>query len=207
MMTNTPNDPLDVSTVDPNPFTQLKLWLDAAYASGIEEANAMSVATATREGRPSARMVLMRGLDERGLVFYTNYESRKGGELAANPYAALLFYWPPLGRQVRIEGPVARVPAAESDAYFHSRPAGSRISALASRQSEVIESRAVLEARVRELERLHGDQPPRPDYWGGYRVAPELFEFWQSGAYRLHDRIRYSRDRMGGAWWIERLSP
>ncbi len=206
-MTNTPNNPLDVTTVDPNPFAQLKAWLDTAYASGIEEANAMSVATATSAGRPSTRMVLMRGMDERGLVFYTNYGSRKGGDLAENPYAALLFYWPPLNRQVRIEGPVARVSAAESDAYFSSRPAGSRISALASRQSTVIDSRAVLEARVRELEALHGENAPRPDHWGGYRVAPDMFEFWQAGAYRLHDRVRYSRERTGGAWRIERLSP
>lgn len=205
-MTNTPSNPLDVSMVDPNPLAQLNQWLDEAFAFGIEEPNAMSVATATRDGRPATRMVLMRGMDERGIVFYTNYQSRKGGELAENPRAALLFYWPPMHRQVRIDGTVTRTTAAESDAYFQSRPAGSRISALASQQSAVLESRAVLEARVRALQARHGDHAPRPDHWGGYRVNPEMFEFWQAGEYRLHDRVRYTR-ASGGTWRIERLSP
>jgi len=205
-MTHETRQSLDTATVNPDPQAQLSQWLDEAYAFGIEEPNAMCVATATREGRPSARMVLMRGMDERGLVFFTNYNSRKGGELLQNPRAALLFYWPPMHRQVRMEGAVSLATAAESEAYFQSRPAGSRLSALASRQSEVIPSRAVLEARVQQLQEQYGDNAPRPDHWGGYRVTPEVFEFWQAGEYRLHDRVRYTRES-SGVWRIERLSP
>ena len=165
---------------------------------------AMALATATADGRPSVRMVLLKGVDERGFSFYTGYESRKGRELAENPRAALLFHWP--GRQVRIEGPVERVTADESDAYFASRPRGSRLSAIASRQSEVVSSREELEGRVAELEeQFAGAEPPRPDRWGGFRLVPETFELWQHRDDRLHDRLRYRRD--GDAWLVERLSP
>jgi pyridoxamine 5'-phosphate oxidase len=161
----------------------------------------------TREGRPSARMVLLKGIDDRGFVFYTNYESRKGLELKSNPNAALVFYWAPLNRQVRVTGRVSKVTAAESDAYFESRPMGSRFSAAVSRQSSVIPSREVLEEELASLKaRYLEDGPPRPKQWGGYRVRPDEIEFWQQGEHRLHDRIRYRRRRAGG-WTVERLSP
>ena len=165
---------------------------------------AMAVATATSDGRPSVRMVLLKGFDEQGFVFFTGYESRKGGELATNPRAALLFYWDPLGRQVRIEGPVERVAEAESDAYFRSRPRGAQISASVSPQSRVVESRAGLEALAAELE-VRGDEIPRPPAWGGFRLAPQTYEFWQHRANRLHDRLRYRRE--DGDWVLERLAP
>ena len=167
----------------------------------------MTLATATRAGRPSARMVLLKGVDDRGFVFYTNYESRKGRELAGNPRAALVLYWNALGRQVRITGRVAKISPAESDAYFGARPSGSRFSASISRQSRVIPSRAVLEVKVARLRAQYpaGD-PPRPNFWGGYRVHPDEIEFWQQGPERLHDRLRYRRLR-NGSWKMERLSP
>lgn len=167
----------------------------------------MTLATATADGKPSARMVLMRGFDQRGFVFYTNYDSRKGVELADNPQAALVFHWPPLQRQVRIEGRVERVSQAESEAYFHSRPAGSQLSAWSSQQSQAIESRAQLEAQLQAVtERFVGQTIPLPPFWGGFRVVPHAFEFWQSGPFRLHDRFRYTH-RAAGNWLIERLSP
>ena len=163
----------------------------------------MALATAAPDGAPSARMVLLKGFDERGLVFFTSYGSRKGRELAANPRAALLFHWQPLGRQVRVEGAVSRVPVEESESYFRSRPLGSRLSAIASDQSEPVAARAELEARVAALE---GDaDPPRPASWGGYVLAPAAYEFWQHRDDRLHDRFRYERD--GGGWRIDRLQP
>jgi len=166
----------------------------------------MTLATTTRSGRPSARMVLLKGIDERGFLFFTNYESRKGRELAANPHAALVFYWREINRQVRVTGRVSKLPAAESDGYFATRPHGSRIAALASRQSSVIQSRSVLEARYREFETGYpNDGPPRPINWGGYCVHPDEIEFWQQGPNRLHDRLRYRKSR--GAWILERLSP
>jgi len=166
----------------------------------------MTLATATRGGRTSARMVLLKGIDDRGFLFFTNYASRKGRELAANPHAALVFYWREVNRQVRVTGRVSKLPGAESDAYFATRPHGSRLAALASRQSAVIPSRAALETRFAELERRYpGDSPPRPINWGGYRVHPDEIEFWQQGANRLHDRLRYRKSR--GAWILERLSP
>lgn len=172
----------------------------------MPEPNAMTLATTTRSGRPSARMVLLKGIDERGFLFFTNYESRKGRELAANPHAALVFYWREVNRQVRITGRVSKLPVAESDAYFATRPLGSRLAALASWQSSVIRSRAVLEARYRELAaRYPNDGPPRPINWGGYCVHPDEIEFWQQGPNRLHDRLRYRKSR--GAWVLERLSP
>ncbi|NWG20548.1 MAG: pyridoxamine 5'-phosphate oxidase [Chloroflexi bacterium] len=197
---------LSEDEVDTNPLRQFQRWFDQAQAAGLAEPNAMTLATATPDGRPSARMVLLKGVDSGGFVFFTNYESRKGNELAANPWAALVFYWPELERQVRIEGRVARVAAEESDAYFASRPDGSRIGAWASRQSSVISGRAELERRVAELEATYaGGEVPRPPYWGGFRVTPDVIEFWQGRPGRLHDRIRYRRE--DSAWIIERLSP
>jgi pyridoxamine 5'-phosphate oxidase len=192
------------ANVDPDPLRQFATWFDEAAAAGAAVPEAMALATATRDGRPSVRMVLLKGFDERGFAFYTGYESRKGQELAENPQAALLFHWP--GRQVRIEGRVELLPAAESDAYFASRPRASRLSAIASRQSEVLSGREELEVRVAELaERFADAEPPRPARWGGYRLVPEAYELWQHRDDRLHDRLRYRRD--GERWLIERLSP
>ena len=166
----------------------------------------MTLATTGPDGRPSARMVLLKGIDERGFLFFTNYESRKGRELAANPHAALVFYWREINRQVRVTGRVSRLPASESDAYFATRYHGSRLAALASRQSSVIPSRSALEARYAELKAGYpNDGPPRPINWGGYCVHPDEIEFWQQGPNRLHDRLRYRKSR--GTWILERLSP
>ena len=189
-----------------DPFARLGAWLDDAAHAGIAEPAAMTLATATPDGAPSARIVLLRGLDPSGLVFYTNYDSRKGDELAANPRAALAFYWGPLARQVRVEGHVTRLAADESDRYFAQRPRGHQLSAWASRQSSVIPNRAYLEERVREAEqRFAGGDVPRPPYWGGYRLVPTRFEFWEGRPDRMHDRTVYLRD--GAGWRTERLSP
>jgi pyridoxamine 5'-phosphate oxidase len=196
--------PLDAAELDPDPLRQFAAWFEEAGAAGVRAPEAMALATATADGLPSVRMVLLKGFDERGFVFFTGYESRKGAELAANPHAALLFYWDSLGRQVRIEGPVERVVEAESDAYFASRPRGAQISASVSPQSRVVESRALLEAAAAELE-ARGGELARPRAWGGFRVAPESYEFWQHRANRLHDRLRYRGDDNG--WVIERLAP
>src|ERR671925_113492 len=195
---------LDEAEVDPDPLRQFSRWFEEAGEAGIRAPEAMAAATATRDGRPSVRMVLLKGFDERGFVFYTGYESRKGQELAENPRAALLFYWDPLGRQVRIEGPVERIDEVESEAYFRSRPRGARISASVSPQSRVVESRAVLEERAAELE-ARGGEVPRPPTWGGLRVIPESYEFWQPRATRLPARLRYRR--ADGGWIVERLTP
>lgn len=198
---------LSETDLDPDPIRQFRLWFDQAAASVTIEPNAMTLATAAPDGQPSARMVLLKGFDEAGFLFYTNYESRKGHELAANPRAALVFYWGELERQVRIEGHVERVAPAQSDAYFHSRPRGSQLGAAASQQSHVIPGREVLDRRVAELEAQYSDQElPRPDYWGGFRVIPDAIEFWQGRPNRLHDRLRYRRGD-AASWMIERLSP
>jgi pyridoxamine 5'-phosphate oxidase len=198
---------LEESDTDPNPIQQFRTWFDEALATNLHEPNAMIVATATPDGRPSARVVLLRGFDERGFVFYTNYEGRKSRELEANPYAALLFYWGELERQVRLEGRVRRIPEEESDAYFAGRPRGSQLGAWASEQSRPIKDRGALEKRLRELEAgYEGREVPRPAFWGGYRVEPETMEFWQGRENRLHDRLVYRRSEDGG-WGRERLQP
>jgi pyridoxamine 5'-phosphate oxidase len=192
--------------VDPDPIRQFLAWFDEASQSGAAESNAMALATAAPDGRPSVRMVLLRGVDERGFAFFTNYESRKARELEANPQAALVFFWHELERQVRVEGRVERVSGKESDLYFESRPKGARIGAWASPQSEVVASRGVLDARFDALESLYPEEAiPRPANWGGYRVVPDTVEFWQGRPNRLHDRLRYTRQERG--WLIERLAP
>lgn len=199
---------LTKATVDPNPIRQFEHWFKEAGASGMSEQDAisMTLATADRDGRPCARIVLMKSFDDRGFVFYTNYNSRKGDELAQNPRACLLSYWSPLWRQVRIEGTVEKVSEAESDEYFHSRPMGSKLGAWASDQSHPIASRNELEERFEEFSWKFADNIPRPPHWGGYRVKPELIEFWQGRENRLHDRLLYTRQE-DGSWLIERLSP
>lgn len=196
---------LDEAAVARDPFVQFDRWLAESIASGCPEPSAMSLATVNARGHPSSRIVLLKEVDANGFVFYTNYLSRKGVDLAANPHAALMFYWVELERQIRIEGSVSRVEAGESDAYHATRPVESRIAAWASPQSEVIANRAWLERRFKEAQALHGEAPPRPPHWGGYRLVPTLFEFWQGRRSRLHDRVAYARDPTG--WRIARLAP
>jgi pyridoxamine 5'-phosphate oxidase len=198
--------PLREQDVDPEPARQFAAWFDAAAGAGIRQPEAAALATATGGGAPSVRMVLVKSADERGFAFFTNYDSRKGAELAANPRAALMFYWDPLGRQVRIEGPIERMAREQSAAYVRSRPRGSQLSALASPQSRVVESREWLERRVADLEQTHLGEPPLPDNWGGFVLIPESFEFWQHREDRLHDRLLYRRGDDGG-WRVERLAP
>jgi pyridoxamine 5'-phosphate oxidase len=196
---------LEEARVDRDPMKQFGLWMAEALHAQVPEATAMTLATVNAKGRPSARIVLLKGIDPRGFVFYTNYDSRKGRDLSANPGAALTFLWKELERQVRIEGTVEKVTPAESDEYFATRPLGSRIGAWASPQSDVIQDREWLERRWGELGREHGEQPPRPPHWGGYRVKPDYLEFWQGRRSRLHDRIAYTREASG--WNIARLAP
>lgn len=188
-----------------DPITQFGLWFEQALTSEVVEPTAMTLASATREGKPSARIVLLKGYDEHGFVFYTNYSSRKGHELTENPQASLLFFWPQLERQVRIEGLVTQVSAEESDAYFHSRPLGSRIGAWVSPQSQPT-THAELEARAAALTATLGDDPARPTHWGGYRLAPSSMEFWQGRPSRLHDRLVFTL-QAGGGWTLQRLAP
>ncbi|WP_423198107.1 MULTISPECIES: pyridoxamine 5'-phosphate oxidase [unclassified Cupriavidus] len=197
---------LSETEVAADPISQFQRWFDEAVVAKMPDPNAMTLATVDADGQPSARIVLLKGLDASGFTFFTNYESRKGLDLLANPRAALLFHWVQLERQVRIEGEVRKVDEAESDAYFASRPLGSRLGAWASEQSREVASRAVLEQREADFRQRFGDEPPRPPHWGGYRLMPNWIEFWQGRASRLHDRIGYRRQD-DGSWRIVRLSP
>jgi pyridoxamine 5'-phosphate oxidase len=198
---------LDERSVDPDPLEQLRRWLDEAAQAEVLEPSAMTLATATADGRPSARIVLLKGIDQRGLQFFTDYRSQKGQELSRNPAAALVFWWGELERQVRVSGVATPLSTAESEAYFRSRPAGSRLSAWASHQSQVVADRGALEASWAAAARRYSDgEIPLPPYWGGFRVAPVEYEFWQGRPNRLHDRLRYHRGD-GATWVIERLSP
>lgn len=197
--------PLSETESDPNPFRQFDAWF--TQVRGLEtDPTAMALATSTRDGRPSVRMVLLKGVDDLGFVFYTNYRSRKAREIGQSGHASLLFYWSSVARQVRIDGVVEQVSEKESDEYFATRPVESRWSSYASRQSEVIESRESLEARFNSARQIYGESIPRPRWWGGYRVVPEEFEFWQGRENRLHDRLRYSKSAEG-AWRRDRLAP
>jgi pyridoxamine 5'-phosphate oxidase len=203
----TDNEGLSESEVDRDPIKQFQNWFADARATDAALPDAMTLATASSDGKPAARMVLLKQVDDKGFVFFTNYRSSKARELDANPQAALVFYWPQLDRQVRVEGKVERISADESDEYFKTRPRDSQLGALASPQSEVIESRDVLETNLRQLEeRYRGREIDRPGYWGGYRLRPERIEFWKSRSGRLHDRLLYEKDAKGN-WTIKRLAP
>jgi pyridoxamine 5'-phosphate oxidase len=199
---------LTKATADRNPLRQFEKWFRELASRGVSEqdATSMTLATSNRQGEASARIVLLKSFDDYGFVFYTNYNSRKGADLAENPRACLLFYWPAVWRQVRIDGRVEKISAAESDEYFHSRPLGSKIGAWASDQSQVIPNRAELESRFEKFAQQFGDNVPRPQHWGGYRLRPELIEFWQGRENRLHDRLRYTL-QPDGTWDIKRLGP
>ena len=195
------------SDLDPNPIKQFSNWFTAAIEADIRDVNAVSLATAGPDAKPSVRVVLLKGFDQDGFVFFTNYESEKGLQLEANPYASMSFYWIELDRQIRISGKAERTSREESQTYFHSRPIGSQLGAWASRQSEVLDGRRVLDARMAEITERYGNQRiPLPPHWGGYRVKPDTIEFWQGRPNRLHDRFRYTR-QVDGNWLIERLAP
>jgi pyridoxamine 5'-phosphate oxidase len=198
---------LDETVTGSDPIAFFHQWFREAQAAGIDDVNAMTLATVDVEGRPHARIVLLKGLEEAGFTFFTNYESAKGHQIDGSPHAALVFFWKDLERQVRIEGIVQQVSAEESDAYFQSRPIGSRIGAWASPQSSPIAHRQILEERVTHFEEQYGDEIPRPSFWGGYRVQPLLIEFWQGRSNRLHDRILFTRAELGVEWEICRLAP
>jgi pyridoxamine 5'-phosphate oxidase len=200
-------EPLDPAQCDPDPFVEVRRWMTVAVGGGIPQANAITLATVDERGRPAARIVLLKDIDERGFVFYTNYESRKAHDLASHPYAAIVMFWEPLHRQIRIEGTIEKVDPLESDAYFESRPRGSQISAIASPQSQPVASRTWLEEKVAEVASKYHEQAklPRPASWGGYRVVPDMIELWQGQPSRLHDRVRYQRS--GGEWRRDRLAP
>jgi len=194
------------SEVSVNPYEQFGLWWDEAIKSNLEEVNAMTLSTATKEGRPSSRIMLLKGYDEKGFVFFTNYLSNKGEQISDNPYVSLLFFWKELQRQVRIEGKIEKLETEYNDEYFYSRPVGSRIGAWASKQSKAIENRETLESDfAKYAKQFEGIDVPRPEHWGGYRVVPDKIEFWQGRSNRLHDRIEYNLDN--AAWRIKRLSP
>ena len=199
---------LDEVNCDPNPMEQFRRWIQEARAAQLKEPNAMTLSTATPDGRPSGRMMLLKEVSELGFVFYTNYLSRKGREVETNPFVALTFYWAELARQVRVEGRARRLSREQSAVYFQTRPKGSRLSAWASRQSEPLPSRAPLETRLRDLQQQYGanDEIPLPEYWGGYCVSPRLIEFWQGRPNRMHDRLVYRR-KGEETWFMERLSP
>jgi pyridoxamine 5'-phosphate oxidase len=198
--------PLDPSECDADPFVEVRRWLQAAVDAPIRTPNAMTLATVDERGRPAARVVLLKEIDERGFTFYTNYQSRKGTDLTTHPFAALVLFWEPLHRQIRIEGAVEKVTPEDSDAYFATRPRGSQLGAIASPQSQPIATRAALEALVAKVSDEIGDSlPPRPAYWGGYRVVPDMIELWQGQPSRLHDLVRYTRTATG--WTRDRLAP
>ena len=214
-MTDTPRDPryehaargLRRRDLDADPIKQFSNWFTAAIEAQIRDVNAMSLATAGADGKPSVRIVLLKGFDQDGFVFFTNYESEKGKQLEENPFATLGFYWIELDRQIRINGRAEKTSREESESYFHSRPLGSQLGAWASRQSEVIDGRRVLDARFAEISERYADKPvPLPPHWGGFRMKPERFEFWQGRPNRLHDRFRYTR-KTDGRWQIDRLAP
>ena len=193
--------------LDPSPVIQFRKWFQEALSAELTDPNAMTLATASRKGKPSARVVLLKDFDHRGFVFYSNYESKKGREIHENPYAAIVFFWAEVERQVIMNGKVSRLPRKESEEYFLSRPVGSQIGAWASRQSRVISGPEILESRVKELEhKYEGKKIPMPSYWGGFLLSPNSFEFWQGRPNRLHDRLRYTL-QSEGHWRIERLSP
>lgn len=189
-----------------DPIAQFQCWFDQALKAKVTEVNAMSLSTVSADGRPSSRIVLIKEFDQRGFSWFTNYDSKKGQELAGNPQAALLFFWSALERQVRIEGHIEKISDTENDSYFHSRPVGSRQSALASQQSQHIANRQLLEDKLAQVVSQFGDAPPRPEHWGGYRLVPDFLEFWQGRSSRLHDRIAYTR-QADGTWAISRLQP